>query len=156
MHRHRLCYSECVYQGPASHRGEMEGWVMAWVAMAMSRGGGELWEGRVWGMGGEGQCPGSAGAGGRGRVIGVPGAPVAVAARSEALAAVISCRPAPQRSHVRAVNSRPPLRRSANTLRHSARTGTVQPALTSDPGYMSRKIRKFRTDKFDTRNKRKF
>ena len=25
-----------------------------------------------------------------------------------------------------------------------------------DPGYMSRKIRKFRTDKFDTRNKRKF
>ena len=26
----------------------------------------------------------------------------------------------------------------------------------SDPVYMSRKIRKFRTDKFDTRNKRKF
>ena len=26
----------------------------------------------------------------------------------------------------------------------------------SDPGYMSRKIRKFRTDKFDTFNKRKF
>ena len=26
----------------------------------------------------------------------------------------------------------------------------------TDPGYMSRKIRKFRTDKFDTCNKRKF
>ena len=25
-----------------------------------------------------------------------------------------------------------------------------------DPGYMSRKIRKFRTDKFDTKNNRKF
>ena len=25
-----------------------------------------------------------------------------------------------------------------------------------DPGYMSRQIRKFRTDKFDTRNKRSF
>ena len=29
-------------------------------------------------------------------------------------------------------------------------------SISATPGYMSRKIRKFRTDKFDTRNKRKF
>ena len=40
--------------------------------------------------------------------------------------------------------------RRANSIgRHV--TGSV-----GDPGYMSRKIRKFKTDKFDTRNKRKF
>ena len=33
---------------------------------------------------------------------------------------------------------------------------THRPRVTGVPGYMSRKIRKFRTDKFDPRNKRKF
>ena len=49
------------------------------------------------------------------------------------------------------------LRSSSYTV-YGPKTGRRRraPFSLSDPGYMSRKIRKFRKDKFDTRNKRKF
>ena len=70
--------------------------------------------------------------------------------------------PRPRRTHHRHTRRSPPIVTTSSKIGRTMEPIYKQAARrrpgrrVNDPGYMSRKIRKFRADKFDTRNKRKF